>query len=71
MAMAEEAKANPECWSCETELTEENTEEFSGFDGGNHHTSTMYGGKTDTAPFIKCDACFNADIDRYLERLQE
>lgn len=71
MAMANEAKANPECWSCETELTEENTQEFGGFDGSNHHFSTIFGGGGQTEPFIKCDSCFNADIDRFLERQYE
>ena len=71
MAMAEEAKKNPECWTCEQDLTEENTEEFGGFDGSNHYFSTLFGGSGDTATFIKCDACFNADIDKFLERQYE
>ena len=71
MAMAEEAKANPFCWSCDADLTEDNTSEFNGFDGSNHHFSTMFGNGNDPAPFIKCDDCFNKNIDAYLERINE
>lgn len=55
------------CFDCEEELTDENTTEFGGFDGSNYLASRTYGGSADKEPFTKCDSCFNADIDRYLE----
>lgn len=55
------------CWSCEEELNAENTGSYGGFDSSNHYYSTIYGGNGDSAPFTKCDDCFDADIDRYLE----
>ena len=55
------------CWGCEADLNADNTKEFGGFDSSNHYYSSIYGGNGDTAPFTKCDDCFNADIDRHLE----
>lgn len=53
------------CNDCEVELTAENTEEFGGFDGSNYLSARQVGFYESTAHFTKCDACFNADIDRY------
>ncbi len=55
------------CFDCEAELNAENTREHDGFDSSNHFHSTMYGGDSWTAPFTKCDNCFEADIDRHLD----
>lgn len=55
------------CYDCEAELTDENTADFDGFDGGNYLASRTYGGGVDKAPFTKCDSCFEADIDRHLD----
>jgi hypothetical protein len=55
------------CNDCEEELNAENTGSYGGFDSTNHYYSTIYGGDGSTAPFTKCDGCFDADIDRYLE----
>ena len=55
------------CWGCEEELNAENTGSYGGFDSSNYYYSTIYGGGGDSAPFTKCDGCFEADIDRYLE----
>lgn len=59
------------CWSCEVELNTENTSEYEGFDSSNYYYATIYGGSGDSAPFTKCDECFNADIDRHLDSLYE
>ena len=60
------------CNDCEEELNAENTGSYGGFDSSNHSLSVIYGGgNSDTAPFTKCDSCFDADNDRYLESLYE
>ena len=60
------------CNSCEQDLTAENTTEFGGLDGQNYELSKIYGGgNSDIYVFIKCDACFNADIDRHIDRINE
>jgi hypothetical protein len=59
------------CFSCELDLTAENTKEFDGFDGGNYHSARSVGLNVSIDIFIKCDDCFNADIDRWLERQYE
>jgi hypothetical protein len=56
------------CFDCEVELTDDNTEEFGGFDGGNYLASRGFGNGSDKDFFMKCDSCFNADIDRYEPR---
>ena len=58
------------CFDCEAELTEENTTDFGGFDGSNYIASRTYGGGVDKSAFRKCDPCFGADIDNYLDNLQ-
>lgn len=55
------------CFDCEVELNAENTGAYGGFDSSNHYYSSMYGGDGWTAPFTKCDECFDGAIDRYLE----
>ena len=55
------------CNDCDAELNAENTGSYGGFDSSNHYYSTMFGGDGSTAPFTKCDDCFDADIDRHLE----
>lgn len=52
------------CNECEVELTAENTEEFGGFDGSNYLSAKSVGFTMPQAQFEKCDACFEADIDR-------
>jgi hypothetical protein len=59
------------CNDCEEELNAENTGSYGGFDSSNYYYSTIYGGSGDSAPFTKCDGCFEADNDRYLESLYE
>ena len=56
------------CHDCEEELTEDNTGGYGGFDGGNYLASRTYGA-TNPEDFTKCDSCFDADNDRYLENL--
>jgi hypothetical protein len=58
---------NKYCWSCESDLTPENTSEFGGLDSGNLHASRSVGLNIPVEMFTKCDDCFNADIDRHLE----
>jgi hypothetical protein len=60
---------NRYCYSCEVDLTAENTAEHGGYDGSSHHSAWSAGFKDGAEPFIKCDDCFNADIDRYLDNL--
>ena len=55
------------CYDCDSELNAENTGSYNGFDSSNYYYATIYGGDGDSAPFTKCDDCFEADIDRYLE----
>jgi hypothetical protein len=58
------------CWACETKLTPENTQSYEGFDEGNYKMSLIYsGGQLPKESFQKCDACFDSDIDNYLENL--
>lgn len=58
------------CHDCEVDLNDENTMAHGGFDGGNYLASRTYG-DTDPSIFIKCDSCFDADIDRALETMYE
>ena len=60
-----------DCFDCEVELNAENTRDYDGFDSSNYYYATIYGGSGDSAPFTKCDSCFEADIDRHLETLYE
>ena len=54
------------CYDCDVELAEENTKEFGGKDEYNYRMSEILSPSiADT--FIKCDECFVADIDQYLE----
>jgi hypothetical protein len=54
------------CHDCEEALTADNTQNHSGVDEFNHRMATLLSPSiADT--FIKCDDCFDADIDRYLE----
>lgn len=55
------------CWDCDVELNDVNTDTYSGFDSSNYYYSTIYGGSGDSAPFTKCDECFDSAIDRHLE----
>ena len=58
------------CYNCEDELTATNTASYKGFDEGNYKMSLIYtGGQMSPESFTKCDACFDADIDNYLENL--
>ena len=58
------------CWTCERNLTPENTQSYKGFDEGNYKMSLIYaGGMLPKNRFEKCDSCFDADIDSYLENL--
>ena len=54
------------CFDCEQELTEDNTRDYSGVDEFNHRMATLLSPSI-AGTFIKCDDCFDADIDRYLE----
>ena len=55
------------CFDCDVELTADNTVDFGGFDGSNYLSSKTYGGGLGKEAFTKCDSCFQADIDKYLE----
>lgn len=58
------------CFNCEDDLTPENTASYKGFDEGNYEMSLIYsGGQLTKESFTKCDACFDRDIDNYLENL--
>jgi hypothetical protein len=58
------------CSSCEQELTDASTATYGGFDGSSYATANRFG-KADRDWFTKCDDCFEADIDRHLERVLE
>jgi hypothetical protein len=54
------------CYDCEEALTPGNTQNHNGIDEFNHRMAKLLSPSiADT--FIKCDDCFDADIDRYLE----
>jgi hypothetical protein len=57
------------CFSCEDELTAENTSSYEGFDSSGYLVANRIA-KIGKDMFIKCDPCFDADIDNYLENLQ-
>lgn len=57
------------CHDCEEELTEDNTSGYGGFDGSNYLSSKAFGQSDDPSYFIKCDSCFDGDVDRYLDNL--
>lgn len=63
--MSENKDGKSYCYDCEVELTDDNTEEFDGFDGSNYLASRGFGNGPQKDFFMKCDSCFNADIDRY------
>ena len=54
------------CRDCQESLTEDNTSTYGGFDTTNYNLANTYGtmGKYH---FIKCDDCFEADIDNHLQ----
>jgi hypothetical protein len=52
------------CHDCEQELTADNTAEFGGFDSGNYLASRSVGFGFERELFVKCDDCFQAEIDR-------
>jgi hypothetical protein len=54
------------CHDCEAELTPDNTSIYKGFDAGNYNIARLFT-PMDKGIFTKCDDCFEADIDRYLE----
>lgn len=55
------------CWDCGDNLVDNNTVAYGGFDSGNYLLSTIYSPTTNKDTFLKCDTCFEADIDIYLE----
>jgi hypothetical protein len=57
------------CDRCEKELTPENTQAYNGFDKGNYELSVIFGDQLPKETFMKCDSCFDEDIDHYLENL--
>ena len=54
------------CHDCEAELTPEKTASYKGFDASNYNLARLFT-PIDKEIFTKCDDCFDADIDRYLE----
>lgn len=54
------------CFDCEQELTEDNTSEFGGKDQYNYRMAEKLSPSI-AETFIKCDDCFEADIDIYLQ----
>jgi hypothetical protein len=59
------------CHDCEQKLDDSNSTDFGGFDGSNYLLSRTFGMGADPSPFIKCDSCFYADVDRALESMYE
>jgi hypothetical protein len=57
------------CSDCESELTAENTSSYEGFDSSGYLVANRIA-KIGKDMFIKCDPCFDADIDNYLDNLQ-
>ena len=55
------------CYDCDQELRADNTAEFEGFDSGNYLASRSAGFRIERDFFVKCDDCFQADIDRHLD----
>lgn len=56
------------CFDCDVELTPENTEQFGGLDEYNYNwAKAISPGLVDS--FIKCDDCFERQIDYSLERI--
>ena len=54
------------CYDCEEALTADNTRDHNGIDEFNYRMAIKLSPSiADT--FIKCDNCFDADIDQYLE----
>jgi hypothetical protein len=53
------------CSDCDTELTQENTQEHEGFDASGYIVGKPFGAIKSW--FIKCDDCFNRAIDNHLE----
>lgn len=62
---------NEVCNDCEVELTSENTSNYGGFDGSNFLSARSVGVNVPRELFTKCDDCFDAQIDRYLDHLYE
>jgi hypothetical protein len=58
------------CSSCEKDLTPKNTASYGGFDAWNYEIASSFG-HIDRDVFIKCDPCFDEDIDRYLDSVNE
>lgn len=54
------------CNDCGQELTKENSTEFGGKDEYNYRMAVKLSPSI-AETFIKCDDCFVADIDQYLE----
>jgi hypothetical protein len=54
------------CNECGQELTGDNTKEFGGKDEYNYRMAVKLSPSI-AETFIKCDDCFEADIDQYLE----
>lgn len=54
------------CYTCEQELTTETTEQYQGIDQFNYDMAMKFSPSIANT-FIKCDDCFEADIDNYLQ----
>lgn len=54
------------CYTCSEELTAENTKDFGGKDEFNYRMAVKLSPSI-TETFIKCDDCFDTDIDIYLQ----
>lgn len=54
------------CFDCEQELTEDNTRDHGGIDDFNYRMATKLS-LSIAETFVKCDDCFEADIDNYLQ----
>jgi hypothetical protein len=53
------------CSDCDTELTQENTQQHEGFDASGYAVAKPFNALKSW--FIKCDDCFDRAIDNYLE----
>ena len=58
------------CFSCEKDLTPENTASYGGFDAGSYNLANSFG-DIDKDFFINCDPCFDEAIDRHLDSVNE
>jgi hypothetical protein len=57
------------CSDCDSELTSENTSSYEGFDSSGYLVAKRIM-KVSKEMFVKCDPCFDREIDLHLDNLQ-